>query len=174
MPGTGKYTTVEPPMTEYGKGSSGTNILKKLFKTSPLYGGSAEIDVSKHSLLVEFAKKLLVPSVQADGSNGEADHNDDFPNGVSLDYAGVPDVSNLEVNKGGGDPSTPWTPNLNSVGEGNGVDPTKQEPMDSESLPKPAEGNIVGIGGLVNPSVSSVEISSGELGTVFPLGSHNK
>ena len=166
MPGQGKYKTVEVPATEYGKGSSGTAILKKLFKTSPLYGGNPTLNIETREKLVALAKLKLTPSVQ----NGDPML---YPS-VSLDYVDAPDVPNIQVNAGGGDPSTPWSPNLNSPGEGNGADPTKVTAMDPEAIPVPSGDNVVGQGGLVNPKTTSAEDASTELGEALPLGSHPK
>lgn len=166
MPGQGKYTTVEVPTTEYAKGSSGTNILKSLFKTSPLYGGNPTLNMDTVEKLAAIASENLIPSVQ---------HGDPllYPE-VSLDYAGSPDVPNIPVNAGGGDPSTPWSPNLNSPGEGNGDDPTKVEKMADEALPLPAGEAVVGQGGLTVPSTSAAEISTTTLGQALNLGQHPK
>lgn len=160
MPGTGKYTTFDPVPTKdpaVGKGKSDLVALSKIFKTSPLKN-----DGSNRTTANAMGQAFLTPPSVDDGG---------YMYGVvDLNYGLAPDLAADVKTGGAGLPSTAWTPNLNSPGEGNGADPTKVDPMDPTILPKPSLSLDPAGEGLVSPKATAQQISSITLGAVLTPG----
>lgn len=172
--------TVEPSQKDrkYGKGSSDSELMKKLYPKSPLNDPTQEIEVdvagekvkgkiTSHQDLVEFARKVLTPKVQS------ADPML-FPGGkVNLDYQDSPDLMKEVKIGGGGRPAHPFAPNIAPFE--NPDDPTSQPAFASTADEAAAIMNpaaVVGQGSLISPSEYSEEISSTEIGTILPGGGH--
>lgn len=153
MPGQGKYGTV------YDQLSMKKPMHEKLFGSSPQYDGSYTLDK-----LVNIANAKLIPSVQ----QGDLTL---FPS-VDMNYGGAPKFGDV-VTGDGGKPSTAYTPNPASPGEGNGADPTKMpdaglHPVDI----KP--GFVPGENGTAEPAGASASVSATVLGKPLVLGSSPK
>lgn len=148
MPGQGKYTKYDPQKSDFAKGVSSAARLKKLF--------NSDAELTDTTLLFAKANAKLL----AKNSNGVQQGDPQlFSEGVDLTFSRAPDLSTVKTG-GGGLPSTPYTPNLTSPGEVNGVDPTKQADMkisDTKELSVTAQP---GVNGLVNPSEVSTKIGS--------------
>lgn len=159
MPGTGKYTTFDPvPSTDpaVGNGVSNLTALKTIYKTSPLkHDGSNRTEANKRGEMF-----LTPPSVDDGG----------YMYGVvDLDYKKAPDFKDVKTG-GGGLPSTAWSPNLNSPGEGNGADPTKVDEMDPAAIPTPNLSLDPAGENLANPADMSKQVSAVKLGDVLIPG----
>ncbi len=90
---------------------------------------------------------------------------------VQRDFSAAPDYKDVAVG-GEGLPSTAWTPNINSPGEGNGDDPKKVAAMDASTLPKPNTSYDPSGQGVASPIVSSKQIGSVKLGDALTPGKH--
>jgi hypothetical protein len=158
--------------TETKLGSTNTDLLNKLFGTSPIYTG--------------YDHQAVVAATNAFINADQVTENTDFPNGVDLNYAGTPDISlgsfqNVGEKTGkASDPATPWTPNISSPGEVPG-----QTNLDPDHAQRPIMKNepsafnthhVEGKDSLVNPSVTSNEIGKFEYDStpeaVIDLGTH--
>lgn len=145
MPGQGKYTQYKPNNLGRVLGDANYSLLGKLFNTPTYNTSQTEILAAGNNLL--FAK--------ATGGHQDGDPNM-LPEGVSMAFAGSPDITQVATG-GGGLPSTPWSPNLKSPGEGNGDDASQVTAMDIDPL-KPYEinpGFQQDVNGLNNPAKES-------------------
>lgn len=160
MPGTGKYTTFDPATSKdpaVGDGKSNLTALKTIFKTSPLNKGE---DFNR-KLANSLGEKFLTPPSVDDGGY--------MYGKVDLDYTKAPDLSKV-VTGGGGLPSTPYTANLNSPGEGNGDNPKSVTAMDKDAVPKPNLGYDPAGEGTASPSTTSKQVSATTLGAALTPG----
>ena len=153
MPGQGKYGTV------YDQLPVKKPVLERLFRSSPQYDGSYTL-----GKLVDAANAQLLPDVQ----QGDLTL---FPS-VNMNFGGAPKFGDV-VTGDAGKPSTAYTPNPASPGEGNGADPTKMP--DAALQPgdiKP--GFVPGENGTAEPASTSPIVSSTKLGKPLTLGSSPK
>jgi hypothetical protein len=120
MPGSGKYTKYTPlvPANPGSKGSRKSDVLYKTFGTPVEIVNQVKILATANS----YTFGAESPSGYVQGDLGY------FPAGVNLRFAGAPAIGTTDVPKlgAGGLPASPWTPNITSPGEGNGVDASKQ------------------------------------------------
>lgn len=144
MPGQGKYTQYEPlKVDKASKGSSSSTRLQKLFNTPARVNVTTEIHKNANAFLLAVGNK----GVQIGDPN-------QFKSGVSLDYAGAPDLNDVATG-GKGLPSTPYTPNLTSPGEASGVSPNGQVDMEIKAISDLNGQAQADAGGLKNPSKES-------------------
>lgn len=159
MPGTGKYTQFDPVPSKdpaVGKGISRLTALKTIYKTSPLKNdGSNRTEANKRGEL------YLTPPMVDDGGY--------MYGKVDLDYKQAPDFKDVKTG-GAGLPSTAWSPNLNSPGEGNGADPKKVDAMDPAALPTPNITLDPAGENLASPSATSKQVSAIKLGDALTPG----
>lgn len=161
MPGTGKYTNYAPrPSTlapEGAPGASDVSLLKKLYATPA--------EVSDQAAIVKSGNTYLFPRVQGAGPTG----NQDFPNGVYLDYQNpedgmsAPDIIYMDITDDGpGGPSTPFTPNLASPDQTGGSS-TAPVPATILTINEVKKGAVVGIDGTLDPKTTSQTIYDGSV-----------
>jgi hypothetical protein len=161
MPGAGKFGTL------YSRLKKKYSLLEKLFSKSPQYPGGGNYT---HEEMIKNANKVMFPAVQQ-GDPGQ------FPNGVKLDFADAPkmtDVKTSTVENLKGWPSTPYTPNQVSPGADPAavgdniavnVNPMKQEdPALSVYDIKPTI--VLGQNGTVDPSLTSDKMVDNEKGVL--------
>ena len=125
--------------------------VRSAFPDSPIYKGELS-DEERKKVYQELALDGTVT-----GGNGV--------NAFNRDYAGAPDLNEVETG-GGGKPASPYIPNLTSPGPGS-INAADQLEYNGE-LPNPEFNNEFGTGkgGLVSPSETSSELSKqGTLGT---------
>lgn len=115
MSGTGKYTVYAPPASDKN------TLLNKLFRSNDATLKSPTQDLvgketDARELVVDLAKASLTPAHQA----GDLGH---FPSGVDLNFAGAPDLSDVQW-ANPGDPANSFAPDISSPGPGktNGLD----------------------------------------------------
>jgi len=159
MPGQGKYTQFDPIPSKdpaVGKATSNVSRLKGAFKTSPLKNdGTNRTESNKRG------EAFLTPPSVDDGG---------YMFGVvDLDYKKAPDFKDVKTG-GGGLPSTAWSPNVNSPGEGNGADPKKVDAMDPKDLPTPNLSLDPAGDNLMNPIEASKQVSAVKLGDALVPG----
>lgn len=159
MPGTGKYTTFDPVPSKdpaVGTAVSHATRLKAMYKTSPLKNdGTNRTEANKRGELF-----LTPPSVDDGG----------YMYGVvDMDYGAAPDFKDVKTG-GAGLPSTAWSPNLNSPGEGNGADPTKVDAMDAKDLPTANVSLDPAGDDLLNPIATAKQVSAIKLGDALTPG----
>ena len=150
-----RYTMVElpsAPPAEPAMGASGVGT-QKLFPGSPIY-------TQKGTDIEEFTDEGIKDWYQANVLNAEI-KSDTFGT-FSTEFLGAPDLGAVVVG-GGGDPSTPYTPNLTSPGEGS-VNPKDQKEMDPASLPSATDGTYGSGGSTTNPAKTSPKIAGSTLG----------
>ena len=146
---THKYIKVEPNTSEYGFGRSGTNTLKKVYSSSPVY---------KKDLTDEKVTEMFDTFVMGDTT----DDGGHMFGVVSLSYGGAPDGTVKSDIPGG--PASPYVPNPTSPGEGNGADPTKK-PEAPEGFGKTPNAGSYGNGGaLTIPLDTSKKIAKNKMG----------
>lgn len=161
MPGTGKYTNYSPrPSTIAPEGQAGAadvTLLKKLYATPA--------EISNQAAIVKSGNTHLFPHVQGAGPTG----NQDFPNGVYLDYQNpedgmsAPDIINMNISDdGAGGPSTPFTPNLASPDQ-TGGNSTAPVPATILTIDEVKKGAVVGINGTLDPKTTSSTMYEGSL-----------
>lgn len=102
---TPRVTTVPVNNTATAGSFSVQASMKALYPQSPIHN-----DELNPEALRELAQKELLDGTQLG--------NSDFPEGVSMDFEGVPNLEDVEHGGGAGDPTTPFVPNLASPGEG--------------------------------------------------------
>jgi hypothetical protein len=177
MPGSGKYTQYQPDDVSSGKKLvlSDQKLLSRAYATRPVQQ-SAENAVAQ-TAIVAAGNQFQFPPTQA----GDPTY---FPNGVNLQFQGIvgvvpgaPTFKDVKTG-GGGAPSTPWTPNIASPGEGNGADPTKQPDLaigyaNASMLNKTAQESM---GGMLVPKDNSLQVGTNTKLTIaagtLPLGGH--
>lgn len=159
MPGTGKYTQFDPIPSKdpaVGKAISETDKLRGMFSTSPLKN-----DGTNRKLADDQGTAFLTPDKVDDGG---------YMFGVvDMKFGNAPDPKDVPTG-GGGLPSTAWSPNLNSPGEGNGADPTKVAAMDPKNVPTANVSLDPAGDDTQNPAVTSKQISSIKLGDALTMG----
>ena len=102
-------------------GSRKESVLQESFASSPIYSkatsspdGEGSIKLTDSDLKTWFIDHVVNGTVpQSEGYYG-------FDEAYNRDFVGAPDLTKVEVGAGGL-PSTPYTPNPSSPGEGNGV-----------------------------------------------------
>lgn len=159
MPGSGKYTTFDPlPITDpaVGKGKSDVNALRTIFATSPLKN-----DGTNRTNANALGQAFLTPKSVDDGGY--------MFGTVNIDFSDAPDYKDVATG-GGGLPSTAFTPNINSPGDGNGANPTAVNPMDPAAVPQPNLSYDPAGDGTENPTLTSKQISSITLGDALKPG----
>ena len=172
MPGGAKYSNYpdtlgpSPFGTDGAKGVSDKTLLKKLFAT-PSTGDQLTKDA-----VAATANRELVPDILPKNPDPMIYTNDD----IKLGFGAAPDVekgpySGQDTAAGG--PANPYFPNLTSpdpsgAGNVNPIVPTKLKDAD---VSKTA---VEGVGGLVDPSDSSKEMSNATkiTGKPLPNGKH--
>jgi hypothetical protein len=117
------------PPTGKPLGSRSDVVLKSLFKTSPLYTAQdAQVEGQGTLTLTPEAQKQWFIDHVVNGVVPDSGQYYGFDAPVSVDFTGdgasvpggPPDLTKVTTG-GGGLPSTPYTPNPASPGEGNGV-----------------------------------------------------
>ena len=155
-----EQTTVEPPKSERGLGSSSTQDLGSVFGTSPITGGSKT--VTKEERKKFYQEKVL------DGVTNDQGHTfGEF----AMDYDGAPDMNEVEVGDGG-KPASPYVPNPTSPGEGS-VNPADQGKAPDGYGKVPSNTPFVGVGSQLSPKAASQSISRQTLGD-YGLGKSSK
>lgn len=155
-----KSTKVEAAISEFDYGKSGTNTLKKVFSSSPLYNGQlsdAIVEKNFSTLVMDSTLKNL------DASGNPVDAvNPMFPD-FNRDYVGGPDGTIKDGIEGA--PASPYVPNPASPGEGNGIDPTKK-PSAPEGYGQTAssEGSYGHGGAKTIPSDTAKKIAKNRVG----------
>ena len=144
-----KQGTVEPPITDRGLGTSGTNSIKSCFASSPIHSG----DLTAESIRKQYQEEIL-DGVINDGGHTFGTYN---PN-----YVEAPDMSEVETG-GGGLPASPYVPNPVSPGEGS-VDPSDQSKAPDGFGETPSATPFTGVGSQLSPKAASEAISSQTLG----------
>lgn len=153
MPGQGKYGTV------YDQLPVKKPLFEKLFASSPQYDGSYTL-----GKLVDTANAKLLPPVQ----QGDLTL---FPN-VDMNYGGAPKFGDVATGDAG-KPSTAYTPNPASPGDGNGADPTKMP--DAGLHPNDIKpGFVPGENGTAEPAGTSATMGATTLGKPLVMGSSPK
>jgi hypothetical protein len=153
-----RQTIIQPAVpTNKPKGARNQSNLQSMFPNSPIYNGDMSDAERKKSFqglaldgnvndAVEVAGKL----VQGGQGNGI--------NSYEREYSQAPDLSSV-VTGGGGLPASPYMPNLTSPGPGslNAAD----QPVYTGELPDAENRSNFGsgLGGLVQPSETSNNIS---------------
>ena len=146
---THKYIKVEPNTTEYGLGRSGTNTLKKVYSSSPVY---------KKDLTDEKVAEMFDSFVMGDTT----DDGGYMFGVVNINYSGAPDGTIPSGIVGG--PASPYVPNPTSPGEGNGADPTKKPEAPDGFGTTPNAGTYGDGGATTIPSDTSKKISKNKIG----------
>lgn len=156
------YRTVRSSVTYSERNQANLN---SAFADSPIYKGELTDDLIKEQF-VELVQQGTVPS--GFGLNG-----------FSRDYTanGAPNLEDVDTSlKGIG---TPYMPNLNSPGEGNGANPNAAQPYDGTRGQKanaPTLWGAPGSSGLVSPVVTSegiegqARVGSPPRGPINPAG----
>jgi len=144
-------TIVEPAVpVDKPYGSRNEINLQAMFGASPMYSGE----------LTDTERTIVYQESALDGvvTNGLG------LNSFNRDYAenDPPDLEDVETG-GGGLPATPYVPNPTSPGPGS-VFAGDQAPFEGE-IPDSAPEYGSGLGGLVSPSVTSLEIQKQTLGS---------
>ena len=112
--------TVDYVPTEFAKGASSSTDLQSCFSSSPIHNGTLTRDS-----IEALGNELLLSAPVNDGGHTFGEHN--------RDYVDAPNFGDVATG-GGGLPSSAWTPNTASPGEGsmNAKDqpagPTPQDP----------------------------------------------
>ena len=141
------------------KGSSCDTDLQDAYPSSPIHAGTLTINAIKTTFqqTLDGTQTWAADFLTSGGSVG-----------VNMDYSGAPDLSSVAVSNGGGEPSTAWSPNLNSpgntVGAAVNLDPTKVEPMSD-----PPTGHLGDLGLVESPSEASGK-SSYTIGQAYEKG----
>tara|TARA_A100001515_G_C4558338_1_gene205746 strand:- start:286 stop:783 length:498 start_codon:yes stop_codon:yes gene_type:complete len=147
-----RQTIVQPAAAPTkSKGARKDINIRSSFPESPIFKGE----------LTDEERKKVFDELALNGTV----NNGHGLNSFNRDYEDAPDLSEVETG-GGGKPSSPFTPNLTSPGPGS-LNPADQ-PIYNGELPNPEFNSEfgVGMGGLVSPSETSVEIAKqGTLGT---------
>jgi len=150
-PGTGRYTTYIP--IDKNSGTVDRYITrKKLFNDKSASGG-----IYTGNTVTAVADQLVKDSIVA---FSQIDVNT-FPDGVTKDFSGAPDVTTVKWSQSG-DPANPYVPDLSSPGAGKTSGTDKDaDPKISTTDVKP---NFVSDAGTTSPSSTATTIGS------FPIG----
>ena len=155
-----KSIKVEPKITEFNYGKSGTNTLKKVFSSSPLYNGQLSDAILEKNFSILVMDSTL-KDLDASGNPKDAT-NPMFPE-YNRDYVGGPDGT-LKGNISGA-PASPYVPNPTSPGEGNGADPTKKPSPPEGFGQAPNPGGAYGNGGAKTiPADTAKKIAKNKVG----------
>ena len=192
-------TTLTNPDADGSMGNRHKGRQAGMFGDAPYYPSDGTADYSD-SMIQSLGSVVLCgtaagdvatdPSALAFSSDGSGTADGVVEKGYlggsfDLNYGESPDIAgNTHVyvaNSGGGNPSSPYVPNLNSPGEGNGVDPASQAAMNTTHLIDENESQF-GVGGTSadrNPGADSGgavgagtanTIASIKLGDVLTMG----
>jgi hypothetical protein len=159
-----KQQTVSASKVEAGgAGHRNDKNLKASFPESPLYNkytDEAVENICKAALQGNGGKGVKIENlnVNADGTINDSGY---MFGQLNLNYVDAPNLEEVETG-GGGLPSTPYTPNTSSPGEGSVH--YSDIPEYTGDLPKSSTQFGVGLGGTVSPSTTSQGISSQTLG----------
>lgn len=117
--------------------------LTKLFGSSPILSDDYDLEAVAE-------ETMFSDNVQGDPAL--------WPDGVDQTFSKSPDIPNEVLSKtgGAGRPGTPFTPNLASPGEGNGVDPATKP--DTESTVDDVKPGYVQSANTENPSETRQKI----------------
>ena len=145
---THKQGTVNANTTTRGLGSASTETLKASYPANPVgieYAlnddGTNEADIRTNF------EDLALTGIVNDGGHTFGE--------FSLDFAGAPNINDVETG-GGGLPGSPWTPNPVSPGPGS-VNPADQgEPPEGWGL-EPNNPPGTGVGSALQPDESSAQ-----------------
>ena len=138
MPGQQKYNTVEHTNAgqEAALGKSGTARIQEQFANSPLHGGTKYGDPIDHASVLHAYHTDVKDGVINDGGHTFGTVHPHYQHS-----SGPPQWGNVAYGNGGGQPSSPWTPALNSPGEGSADIPN----LDSSALRANEFANAVGL-----------------------------
>lgn len=149
MPGQGKYTQFAPLKVDTStKGQASTTRLQKLFNPPK--------ELTSTDDLFKIANRFLLA---VDNNGVQVGDPNQFKSGVSLDYSDAPDLAEVKIG-GGGLPSTPYTPNLTSPGEKNGVSANGQTDMEVKRIEELNSQAQADVGGLKNPKKESATMGT--------------
>ena len=162
---TARQLTVETPVRSFGLGSSDSASLRKVFASSPIVGSTPTYNT-------DAIVRLAFERPQELGSDGMLSDGGYAVGSVSRYYRDAPNLATVEVG-GGGLPATPYSPNVASPGEGNGIN-YRAIPGDSatlEAVRRLRGGGGAGVGnGLESPSTTTQRIVPRRIGDTLQLG----
>ena len=143
----------------FGLGKRNQQSLSRAYKDSPIY------DPKYLPALVADLQKVVLQGVEGDAhgtKNGVVNDNGKYFGTFDLNFTSAPNLLNVKSGKEG-QPSTPFTPNLTSPGQGsmNAADQGKSPRPKS----RPQYGS--GLGSAVSPSTTSKAISAQTVGSLL-------
>ena len=158
-------STLKQNLVEYSNtvkkalGTSNTANMRAAFPNSPIY--TQQISDSER---LEFYQNLLdLNNVDSDPKNASGGYYG-MPNfDMNFVQNGLPNLANVETG-GGGLPATPFSPNITSPGAGSSSAADQPEFIGETKDPDTVSNFGSGLGGLVEPAVTTQNISSAKIG----------